>query len=347
MKLRRIGATAAGLALAAGSGLLISAGSGSAATPPPPTPVSLNVTGLGSSACGPLPVNAALAFAPGTSLLFTSGLNLTAGQDLSLSVLSEAKTNPAQQPKTYPVPAAGVTIPFATAGTYDLTWTATALPLLGILSTTQTGKIVIDANAQKCVVAVQVPVPSVSVPIVPSAVNSVVNGAVGTVVSGVNGVTGPVNGAVGGTLGGVNGAVGGLTGALPGAGKPAAGVPAGGSDPGTIYKPTGPTVADRTVPKGYGNGSGAGSYLSSLNGQSINAPALGFAGSNGKSGTAGTSAVKSGGSPNTVDLAANRPRSALDALPSLVVLLAVLVLSAATALYARTFLLKPVRAAKA
>ena len=53
--------------------------------------------------------------------------------------------------------------------------------------------------------------------------------------------------------------------------------------------------------------------------------------------------VKNGGSPRTVELASNRPRSALGALPTLAVILAILALSGATAFYARTFLLQPAR----
>ena len=54
--------------------------------------------------------------------------------------------------------------------------------------------------------------------------------------------------------------------------------------------------------------------------------------------------MKSGGAPRTVELATSRPRSALGAMPTLAVIFAILALSAATAFYARTFLLQPVQA---
>ncbi|MGI8667940.1 MAG: hypothetical protein ACR2N4_18240 [Jatrophihabitans sp.] len=268
-------------------------------------------------------------------MLFKPGL-LALGQTLSLTILSEAKTTPAPKPARYSVPAAGVKVAFPNANTYDLTWTSSGL--LGVLSLTKTGKLVISASAQKCVVAVTVPVPSVSVPGVPGSVTSPINGILSTVANGVNGVLSPVNSAVGPILGGVNGTVGGITGGLTG-GNPVAGTPPSGSSPGTVYKPTGPTVAQQTVPQGYGNGSGLGGGYQSGTGSSINAPALGFTGS-GKSG-ATTSSVKSGGSPKTIDLAASKPRSALDGWSTLVVVIAIVALSGATAFYARTFLLHP------
>jgi hypothetical protein len=103
-------------------------------------------------------------------------------------------------------------------------------------------------------------------------------------------------------------------------------------------------VADRTVPRGYGNGSGQGGSFVSVTGGSINAPAKGFVTSDGQrvaSGGASSAAVKAGGSPKTVDLASKQPRSALGSLPALAVIVAIIALSAATAFYARTFLLQP------
>jgi len=333
-------------ALAAGGCLLAGNSAGSAATPPP-TPISLDQTGLGTSFC-PLPINKVVAIKPG-SIQFKLGVT-EGGLTLSnatLSVLSEAKTNPPQTAKKYSVPSATASIPFNTVGTYDLTWNGSVLGVLGpILSFTQTAKLVISSNAQSCQVAVQVPVPSVSVPIVPSPVNSIVNGVVSSAVSAVNGVLSPVNSVVGPPLGTVGGVVGGVTGGLTG-GVPGAGVPAGGSDPGTIYKPTGPTVAQRTVPQGYGSGSGSGAaglYLPS-GGGSINAPAIGFTGT-GKSGSANPAKVKSGGSPHTVDLASDKPRSALDGWSALIVVVALVAMSGATAFYARTFLLQPAPATR-
>lgn len=334
MRFGRVVGIAATAVLAAGGCLLAGNSAGSAATPPPPTPISLDQTGLGTSFC-PLPINSVVAIKPG-SVQFKLGVT-EGGLGLSsatLSVLSEAKTNPPQTAKSYSVPAATASIPFTTAGTYDLTWNGSVLGVLGpILSFTQHAKLVINPNAQSCQVAVQVPVPSASVP-VPGPVNSIVNGVVSSAVGAVNGALSPVNSAIGSVGGTVNGTIGGITGGVPGAG-----VPAGGSDPGTIYKPTGPTVAQRTVPQGYGSGSGAaGLYLPS-NGGSINAPAIGFTGT-GK-GSANSAQVKSGGSPHTVDLAADKPRSALDGWSALIVVVALVALSGATAFYARTFLLQP------
>ena len=197
----------------------------------------------------------------------------------------------------------------------------------------------ISSNVQKCQVAIQVPVPSVSAPGVPSSVTGPVNGILSSAANGVNGVLSPVNSVVGGVLGNINGTVGGITGGLPGVGNPIAGIPPGGSDPGTNYHPTGPTVAQRTVPQGYGGGSGSAGLYVPTTGGSINAPAIGQLGG-GKAG-ANNTAIKSGGSPKTVDLAANKPRSALDGWSALIVVLAVLALSGATAFYARTFLLQP------
>lgn len=337
MKFRRVVGATALAGIAAGLGLLASTSIGAATTPPPPTPIALGATGMSSSAC-PLPINGTLAFAPGTSLQFKP---LISGQAVVLTILSEAKTTPAPQPKTYTFTTASPAVAFPNAGTYDLSWTNS---LLGVVVVKATGKIAISSSVQKCQVAVQVPVPSVSASGVPSSVTSPINGVVGGVVSGVNGALGPVNSAVGGVLGTVNGTVGGLTGGLtgvlPGGSNPVAGTPPTGSEPGTSYQLSGPTVAQRTVPQGYGNGSGAAGLYVPGTGNSINAPALGFTGT-GKAGSGSSTAVKSGGSPKTVDLAANKPRSALDGWSALIVALAVIALSGATAFYARTFLLQP------
>lgn len=343
MRVRRILGATVVAGIAAGVGLLAAGGVGASAATPAPTPISLNATGLGTSFC-PLPVNTSVAIKPGLTVLFTSGLNLTLGQNLSLTVLSEAKTNPAPKPSTYSVPSAGVKLAFPKAGTYDLKWTATALPVLGILQTTQTSKLIINAGAQKCVVGVQVPVPSVSSSLLPSSVTSPINGILSSAAGGVNGVLSPVNSAVGPILGGVNSTVGGVLAPITGGAKPVAGGGAGGNNgPGTIYKPSGPTVAQRTVPQNAGSGNGAAGNYVGTTGSSINAPALGFKGT-GTSGSANSSAVKSGGSPKTVELAANKPRSALSGWSSVIVVLAILALSGATAFYARTFLLHPPQA---
>jgi hypothetical protein len=339
MRLGRVVGIAATAALAAGSCLLAGNSAGSAATPPPPTPISLGALGMSSSAC-PLPLNGSMAVKPGTTVQFKPDA-LGALETLTLSYVRETTSTPKPAPTTKsPVPSAGWPVAFNSAGTYDLSWHIDILNILGGIASvgaTQIGKLLVSTNAQQCVIAVQVPVPSASVP-VPGPVNSIVNGVVSSAVSAVNGVLSPVNSVVGPPLGTVGGVVGGVTGGLTG-GVPGAGVPPGGSDPGTIYKPTGPTVAQRTVPQGYGSGNGAAGLYLPGNSGSINAPAIGFTGT-GKS-SANSAPIKSGGSPHTVDLASDKPRSALEGWSALIVVVALVALSGATAFYARTFLLQP------
>jgi hypothetical protein len=335
MRFRRLAAAIGVAAVAGGGALAIGSAVGSAATAPP-TPIALGVLGMSSSAC-PLPLNGSMAVKPGTTVQFKPDTVLAPLQTLSLSYVQETTSTPKPAPTTKNVPNTGLPVTFATAGTYDLSWhTVTA----GLLGATQTGKLLINSDARQCVIAVQVPTPSLSVPVVPSPVTSSVNGLIGGVVSGVNGVLNPVNGVVGPIVGGV----GGLGGGLPGGGNTG-----GGSSPspvpgvGTDYHPTGPTVAQRTVPQGYGNGSGrGGTYVPSGN-AATGGPATGTAGSTAKgtSGTSGQPPVKSGGSPKTVPLAADKPRSALSGWSALIVLGAVLALSGATAFYARSYLLQP------
>jgi hypothetical protein len=339
MRLGRVVGIAATAALAAGGCLLAGNSAGSAATPPPPTQIALGALGMSSAAC-PLPLNGSMAVKPGTTVQFKPDA-LGALETLTLSYVRETTTAPKPAPTTKsPVPSAGWSVAFNSAGTYDLSWHIDVLNILGGIASvgaTQTGKLLVSSNAQQCVIAVQVPVPSASVP-VPGPVNSIVNGVVSSAVSAVNGVLSPVNSVVGPPLGSVGGVVGGVTGGLTG-GVPGAGVPPGGSDPGTIYKPTGPTVAQRTVPQGYGSGNGAAGLYLPANGGSITAPAIGFTGA-GKS-SANSAPIKSGGSPHTVDLAADKPRSALEGWSALIVVVALVALSGATAFYARTFLLQP------
>jgi hypothetical protein len=277
-----------------------------------------------------------MAIKPGTTVQFKPDFVLGALQTLSLTMAREATTTPKPTPTTSNVPATGYKVAFASAGIYDLSW---RIVTLGVLTANPSGKLIISSSAQKCVVAVQVPVPSVSVPIVPSSVTSPINGILSSAANGVNGVLSPVNSAVGGPLGNLNGTIGGVTGGLPIA-NPIAGTPPG-SGPGTNYHPTGPTVAQRTVPQGYGSGSGVAGLYVPTTGGSINAPAVGFTGAKASGKNA---AIKSGGSPKTVDLAADKPRSALEGWSAVIVLLAVLALSGATAFYARTYLLQPAAA---
>lgn len=352
MSLSRIVGAAATVAVAAGAGLLLASSTG-AATPPPPTPLTLAATGMTSSSC-PLPLNGSVAFTPGTTVgLLPDPTPLAKTINLSITPAPDS-TDPKSSKIISSVPAAGSDVAFTRTASYQLVWQVQEFGPLGAAGATlrQTGKLVISANAQKCVVAVRVPVPSISASAVPSAVTSTINGALSSAVGAVNGGLSPVNSAVGPVLGGVEPTVaGGLPGGglTRGPGAPPASPAPGSTVAGTTYKPTGPTVADRTVPKGYGNGSGVGGSFVSVTGGSITAAAHGFITSDGKRiasrGGAGSSApARSAGSPRTVELAAHRPRSALSALPTLAVILAILALSGATAFYARTFLLQPVAA---
>lgn len=344
MSLRRIAGVAVAAAIvASGAGLLLSGPSGAVT---PPTPITLAATGMTSPSC-PLPLYGSIALKPGTTVQFKPGVALSLGQSMTLSVLSEAKTTPAPVAKNYAVPAAGVAVAFPSTGSYALNWKTS-----GVLGLSQKGKLVLNANAQGCVIAVQIPVPSVSASVVPSPILSGINGAIGGVVSSANGALGPVNSALptlppAPTLPGVNPPVV----SPPVINPPGASTPADKQGPGTNYKPTGPTVADRTVPKGYGTGSGLGGLYvpggggGSATGGSITAPGQQQGAGNAAqpTGAAGSAERQANpaGSPRTVELATNRPRSALGALPTLAVVLAILALSGATAFYARTFLLQP------
>jgi hypothetical protein len=341
MSFRRTAAVIALTVVAGGGAVLATSAMSSAATPPAPTPISLNLTGMASAAC-PLPLNGSMAVSPGTTVQFTPDLLLNALSSESLTIKPAPDSTDAKSSKTISaLTKTNGKVGFTRQNTYSLSWKTTAA--LGVAAASQTGKLIISSSAQKCVVAVQVPTPSVSVPVVPSGVNSTVNGIIGSAVGGVNGALGPVNSAVGPILGSANsdvGAIGGggsKSGSTTGAGK-------GGSTLGTIYKPTGLTVAQRTVPQGGGSGIGGLSVTSdgSSNGSSVNAPSLGFVGTD-KSGKSAQT-VKSGGSPNTVELAANKPRSALNGFATLILLAAVLALSGATVFYARTYLLNPLPA---
>ena len=346
MKVRRLAAAVAAAAIAGGGALLALSSTGDAATPPA-TPISLTAAGMSSPICGPLPlpVNGSVAVKPSTLQFEPDGA--LGGSSIESLTIQPApnSTDPKSKSSISPLTAANGKVSFSTSANYTLSWTITPKLLGGIAAATQTGKLIVSNDAQKCAVAVQVPTPSVSVSALPSAVNSTVNGLVGGVVSGANGALAPVNSAVGSALGQVNGTVGSVGGGLPGSG--ASSGSGSGSDPGgpgTTYKPTGPTVAQRRMPDGYGGGSGqGGSYVApGAIGDSITA-----AGSSGTTGGATgrkggqQPATRSGGSPKTVELAANKPRSALDGWASIIVLAAVLALSGATAFYARTYLLHP------
>ncbi|HEX8094885.1 hypothetical protein [Jatrophihabitans sp.] len=344
MSLRRIAGVAAAAVVLSGAGLLLSNPT-SAVTPP--TPITLDATGMDSSSC-PLPLNGSMAVVPNTAVQFKQGgLGAATGERLTISPVPNS-TDPASRTPWAAVPAAGTTpITFTRAATYTLTWqfTTELLGQVGVVAT-QTGKLVIDSTAAGCVAGVHLPLPSVSASAVPSPIISAINGGLGSVVSSANSALNPVNSALP-TAPPLPGAPGlpSVPG-LPGGNSPGVTPPPAAALPGTNYKPSGPTVADRTVPKGYGSGSGLGGSYVPVTGGSIVAgdqqPV-----SNGKpAGSASSAApgVKNGGSPRTVELASNRPRSALGALPTLAVILAILALSGATAFYARTFLLQPAEA---
>lgn len=339
MRFRRIAAALGVAAVAGGGALVLGAASGSAATPAP-TPISLGALGMSSAAC-PLPLNGSMAVKPGTTVQFKPQLPLLPTQSLSLSYVRETASSPKPAPTTKDVSNSGLNVPFASAGTYDLSWHTDTVNLLGVLKVgaSQTGKLLVNSDAKNCVIAIQVPTPSVSVSGVPDPITSTVNGVVGGVVSGVNGVLNPVNGVVGPILGGGPSGLP-IPGGGPGGGSGGGSLPS--PVPGTNYHPTGPTVAQRTVPQGYGNGSGVGgSYVPAGSAGSGGGSASGTgAAASSKSGTT-SQPVKSGGSPKTVELAANKPRSALDGWSALIVLGAVLALSGATAFYARSYLLQP------
>jgi|GEM_PF-6505873 len=346
MSLRRIAGAVAAAAVVSGAGLLLVSGP-SAAAPPPPTPVTLDATGMSSSSC-PLPLNGSIALVPGTAVQFKPGV-LSALSSEKLTIKPAPNSTDPNSSTTVAVPTTGTSpITFTRATSYALTWQIKTVSVLGVVVglNDYKGKLTIASSVSKCQLAVQVPVPSVSAPVVPSPILSSVNGAVSSAVGGVNGVLSPINSALPPvpTVSGLPGLPG-----VPGTGSsPGASPSPGASVPGTIYQPHGPTVADRTVPKGYGSGSGQGGVYVPISGGSGSGGSVGGLPATGNGAQAGASAspaVKSGGSPRTVELATSRPRSALGALPTLTVIVAVLALSGATASYARTFLLQPAGAA--
>lgn len=362
MSLRRIVGVALAAAVASGAGLLLSNPSGALA----PTQVTLEATGMTSPSCAvppPLGVYGSIALKPATVAQFKQGSLLAGATSQSLTIKpAPNSTDPTSKTVIAKVPTTGSTpITFSRATTYTLTWQSKADGPLGAVAVgaSRTGKLVITSNAAGCAVSVQVPVPSVSASAVPSAVTSKVNEVIGGVVSSANGALGPVTSALPTlpttpTLPGVNPPV--LS--PPVINPPGVSPPGGKQGPGTSYKPTGPTVADRTMPEGYGGGSGLGGVFvpsgsdsagtsaagGSATGNSITAPGQQSGAGNAQpSGSAAERQAKAGASPRTVEVASNRPRSALGALPTLAVILAILALSGTTAFYARTFLLQPAK----
>jgi hypothetical protein len=334
MNVRRIVGAVAATTMATGATLLFAGSSGAA--PTPPTPISFDATGLASSSCPVnLPLNNKIALPPGTPIQFNPGL---VNGVLAILVGSETLT-------VTPVNDAGQAISAATthalpwaapvsyaAGTYKLTWVAKTL--LGVVTTTGAGTLQVAAGASGCQLAVSLPGVVVSPSQLP-----VVGGVVGSILPPVSipGVPLPVP----------NVPIPGLPGTTPTPGPTTPGITLGGQ-PGVNYHPTGPTVADLTVPHGYGGGSGAASnYVAPGLSNSLVAPGTNFVTGGGSNATTASGAAGPVvPAPHTVDVASSKSRSALDALPTLMVVLAVIALSGATAFYARTFLLHEPHTAK-
>ena len=332
MNARRVaGAVAsAGLGLVVFSVIAMGAPGAGAATP---VGVSFNSSGMASVSC-PLPLNGSIALKPGTGVQLLPDAVLGPLSTESLTIKPAPNSSDPASTKTYNL-ATKPTVSFTTARTYTVSWVTETLNLV---SATQTGKLVIDAEAAKCAVAVSVPVPSASAPVPgASAITDPVNGLIGSAVNGVNSAISPVNGAVGGLLGGVNGAVGGVVGALPGGGSGPTGGPTSSPDPRVDYQPPGESVADRTVPKGYGNGSGAAGDFVTSDPSGSGTTATGA--KNVRAGRAGAADIVTDPLPS-IDIAQSSPRTALDAMPTLLAVLAVIALSATTAFYGRTFLVR-------
>jgi hypothetical protein len=324
MKVRRIVGAVAATTLATGATLLFAGSSG--ATPTPATPITFDATGLASTSCPVnLPLNNKIALPPGTPIQFNPGLVhgvlaiIGGSETLSVTPLNDA--GQAIAPATTRALPWTAPVSYA-AGTYKLTWVAKTL--LGVITTTGTGTLQVADGASGCQLAVSVPGVVVSPSQLP-----VVGGVVGSILPPVSipGVQPPL------PLPGLPG-----TGPTPWPTTPGTTL---GGQPGVNYHPTGPTVADLTVPHGYGGGSGAASnYVAPGLSDSRVAPGTSFA-----TGGGSATAAASGGAgqvvpaPHTVDVASSKSRSALDALPTLMVVLAVIALSGATAFYARTFLL--------
>jgi hypothetical protein len=315
------------LGIAAGATLLLSPTGAGAATP---VRIQLELTGLSSAAC-PLPLNSSIGLAPQTTVKLVPGS--TALNSVQVSLSPDPRN--AKATAVYDVPTAGVDITLTRNTTYTLSWN-TSLVGLGV---GQSAQLVTDSSATKaaCLVGISVPTPSIQTTQVPPAVKDPVNAAVSGVVGDVNQGIAPINGILGPVVGGFTG------------GKPRT-APAPGSAstaPGSIldYRPSGLTPADKTVPKGGTGGGVGGTYVAPGLDGSINAPALGFSGNNAKP-TPTKSTAKPKAAPSSVDLASSTDPSAISGLPSLLVVLAVIALSAATAFYARTFLWHRPQAAK-
>jgi hypothetical protein len=237
---------------------------------------------------------------------------------------------------------ASYALTFPTKGTFNFSWTATSLKPLALvrapLDGNQLAQAGIKLNAKgewvgQVVVADNPPAGGISVqlPGVSASPRLPVVGQLPGV--GLPGVITP-------TLPGL----GGLTGLLPGgsgAPTPGGGTPTpshSATDPALNYRPPGQSLGDLVVPHGYGGGNGAASnYVPPGLSNAIVAPGTNFV--TGQPGTSAKPSTATGAHSKTVDIASTKPRSALDALPTLLVVLAVIALSGATTFYARTFLL--------
>ncbi|MGX7682059.1 hypothetical protein ACSMXN_24505 [Jatrophihabitans sp. DSM 45814] len=319
--------------------LLIPFATSTASASTTPVPVGLTLTGMSSAAC-PLPLNGSLAVTPGSTLTFTKDpiLGLLGSEALTIRPAPDS-ADPNSSKAFTDLGAHGQSVTFARSATYKLSWTNKAV--LGIAATTQTGKLQIDASAQKCVVAINLPSPSVSVAVLPSAVTDPVNGVVGGLVGGVNGVLAPVNGIVGSGLGQINQGVGGLTGGgstATGPGSP--GASAGPTDSASNGGSTGTGSEESAAPgrDGAAPGRDGAAHRGNLAMPARTSSTYRSDEAAGSSNSTGTAALAKP-APSAVEVAANRDRSALTGMPGVLVMLAIIALSTATACYARTFLL--------
>lgn len=361
MNVRRLIGTAAAAAIAGASLLYLSTDAQAAST----VPAQLSLTGV-ATASSPFG-GTTVGLHPGDTLQLSAStaptaglarLNLGGGGLVSSLAGYEVIVH---LPATFPGGARNVTlgykaatqINFPTAGTYPFTWNAYEVvpSVLGpqatpiSLTTTQiqqahiavnaqhqwVGQVVVSNNPPSGGIGIQLPSTTISPSLPVGNLPSVT----------LPGLTTPTLPAIPGLP---------TTGKLPGAGSQQNGEQLN-------YHPYGPSVADQVMPKGYGSGSGASDqYVAPGLGGAGSASGTG-AGSASGSGTGssagGSSAVagKAGpaagtGTPTTVDLASDAGRNAVTGLPSLLVIAAVLALSAATAFYARTYLLHRPQAAR-
>jgi hypothetical protein len=367
MNVRRIAGSAVALAITGSVALLLSPSAQAATT----VSGQLSLSGI-ATADSPLG-GQVVGLHPGDSLVLSASTAPTAGLDkLGLGGLVDSLLGGATGyqviahfPAGFPGGKRDVTLgkngqasvkfTFPAAGTYGFTWNANSITVLGVgkpikLNGNQLAQAGIALNAEgqwvgKVVVATDPPAGGISLqgPGVSIAPSLPIVGTLPPVHLPGTTLPAPPNPPTppGASFGNGGKADGGTTTAPPR----------------LNYTPNGPSVADLTMPKGYGGGTGlAGTYVPpGLDGAASGA-ALGSnqgAASNGKAGSARNQTAKNAKAAPTVDLASSPERSAASGLPALLVVLAVIALSAATAGYARTLLpprpahAKAVRTAKA